>query len=115
MKECTDLEVLVMQLKSGEYDGTSIMQACIAIERLIKLKDGADIAPKWISVDDELPIEKFDGAFSQIGVIVTDGDNVCEMSFYVGTDPTSWRAWSKYGDIEPALITHWQRKPELPA
>ena len=50
MKECTDLEVLVMQLKSGEYDGTSIMQACIAIERLIKLEGVCDIAPKWIKL-----------------------------------------------------------------
>ena len=51
MKECTDLEVLVMQLKSGEYDGSSIMQACIAIERLIKLEGVCDIAPKWIGAN----------------------------------------------------------------
>ncbi len=39
MKESTDLEVLAMQLKSGEYDGTCIMRAWIAIERLIELED----------------------------------------------------------------------------
>jgi methionyl-tRNA formyltransferase len=42
MKENTDLDVLVMSLKSGEYDGTSIMQAYIAIERLMKIEEELD-------------------------------------------------------------------------
>lgn len=33
-----ELEVLKMRLKSGEYDGTHIMQAWLAIDALIKAK-----------------------------------------------------------------------------
>jgi len=34
-----DLEELVCLLKCGEYDGTNIMQAWIAIEELVRQKD----------------------------------------------------------------------------
>jgi hypothetical protein len=29
-----DLEVLIMRLKSGEYDGAHIMKACVSIEEM---------------------------------------------------------------------------------
>lgn len=34
-----DLEVLIMRLKAGEYDGVHIMKAWIAIEELIQLRE----------------------------------------------------------------------------
>lgn len=37
-----ELEVLKMRLKSGEYDGTHIMQAWLAIDELIKSKTKID-------------------------------------------------------------------------
>tara|TARA_R110000851_G_scaffold162557_1_gene306410 strand:- start:1400 stop:1774 length:375 start_codon:yes stop_codon:yes gene_type:complete len=39
MTENTDLECVSSALKSGEYDGTHIMQAWLAIDRLCKLED----------------------------------------------------------------------------
>lgn len=37
-----ELEVLRMRLKSGEYDGTHIMQAWIAVEELIRWRKYID-------------------------------------------------------------------------
>ena len=34
-----DLEVLIMRLKSGEYDGAHIMKAWVSIEELIELRE----------------------------------------------------------------------------
>ena len=72
------------------------------------------LSNEWVSVDDGLPITRIDGAHTQVSVLATDGDNVCEISFHSGTTPTEWYEWSEYGDIEPAKITHWQKKPLPP-
>ena len=34
-----ELKVLIMRLKSGEYDGVHIMQAWVAIDELIELRE----------------------------------------------------------------------------
>ena len=73
-----------------------------------------DLAPKWVSVDDELPITKADGLYRTRNVIATDGSDVCEMMFTAGCTPKPWFEWSKYGDIAPEDITHWMPLPEPP-
>ncbi len=77
-------------------------------EALIKDQSG------WVSVDDRLPITRINAAHAQVSVLATDGDNVCEISFHSGATPTEWYEWSEYGDIEPALITHWMPLPLPP-
>ena len=74
-----------------------------------------DLAPQWVSVNDRLPIERTDGAHVQVSVLATDGENVCQINFHSGCTPTDWSEWSEYGDIEPALITHWQPLPLPPS
>jgi hypothetical protein len=71
-----------------------------------------DLAPKWVSVDNELPITKADGMYLTRNVIATDGSDVCEISFHSGSVPTDWYEWSEYGDIEPNLIKHWMPLPD---
>ena len=73
-----------------------------------------DLAPKWVSVDDRLPILRNEGKHTQVRVLATDGYEVCEISFHSGSVPTDWYEWSEYGDIEPNLITHWVPLPEPP-
>jgi len=73
-----------------------------------------DLSPKWVSVDDRLPILRNEGKHTQVRVLATDGYEVCEISFHSGSVPTDWYEWSEYGDIEPNLITHWVPLPEPP-
>tara|TARA_R110000851_G_scaffold207139_1_gene359116 strand:+ start:160 stop:498 length:339 start_codon:yes stop_codon:yes gene_type:complete len=71
-----------------------------------------DLSPKWVSVDDELPINS-DGltGYKTVRVVATDGVISGEMNFSAGLLPGPWFEWSEYGDFEPSLITHWQPLP----
>lgn len=102
MNECNDLDVLVMQLKSGEYDGTSIMKAWLAIERLIKIEI-EDLAPKWVSVGDRLPVDGDDVLVYLNGVA-----NITSMY----TDDTDLLRY--FDDFESDPPTHWQPLPAAP-
>jgi hypothetical protein len=53
-----------------------------------------DLSPKWVSVDDRLPILRNEGKHTQVRVIATDGYEVCEISFHSGSVPTDWYEWS---------------------
>lgn len=74
-----------------------------------------ELAAKWVSVDDRLPIENVDGtAYATKTVLATDGEYVHEMLFAAGIAPKPWSEWSAYGDIEPSRITHWMPLPSPP-
>lgn len=72
-------------------------------------------APQWVSVDDRLPeLDLSEAAHATVKVLVTDGVEVCELTFSAGKLPKYWHEWSIYGDLEPELITKWQPLPTAP-
>ena len=94
---------------SVEGIATNIIETADACKLITQYLN--ELQPQWVSVGDRLPIIRTDGAHAQISVLATDGENVCQVNFHSGSTPTDWYEWSEYGDIEPALITHWQPLP----
>lgn len=71
---------------------------------------------EWISVNDRLPMEPDPTVtFESRAFIVTDGEQVGVCDFGRGTCIKPWACWGDYGDIKPALITHWMPLPAPPS
>lgn len=67
----------------------------------------------WIKCSDRMPLSA-NGLIMAIEVIVTDGFRVGMCGCYSGDKPNPWVEFSKYGDIYPHEITHWQPLPQPP-
>ncbi|AUR89441.1 protein of unknown function DUF551 [Vibrio phage 1.123.O._10N.286.48.F3] len=67
--------------------------------------------PKWVSVDERLPIQKreMEGLkYKTVDVIVTDGEVVYVDEFCAGNTQGFWSSFSA------GEITHWMPLPEPP-
>jgi len=104
---------LLAEIEAGNIQGSKWALTPI-VNRVRELEE----VPRWIPVSDRLPLEYcLASVYSDITVIVTDGERVCEGDFqtgYGGAETGHWRAWGAYGEIKPGEVTHWMPLPEPP-